>query len=75
MKSLIAILLVGYGSWSYIDLQSKNGFYSIVTPIIFFSLLAFCFWLVLVGGLSGKANDRTHFGSGSGNDFGGDGGD
>jgi len=75
MKSLIAILLVGYGSWHYIDLSASSGFNSIFAPMVFIiTLIAACLWLVLVGGVTGRVSNQTYFTSSSSGHFGDDGG-
>ncbi|MCG7991228.1 MAG: hypothetical protein JAY99_01890 [Candidatus Thiodiazotropha lotti] len=70
MKSLIAIVLSFLISWYFIDLSSDGLFRSVVAPIsLFFSFIAFGFWLVLKAGFGRRAD------GGSGGGFGdGDGG-
>jgi len=73
MKSLIAILIIGYFSWNNIDFLSESSLDSIVFPLVFMaSLIAFCLWLVVKGGITGRTNDRGDCGSSG---FFGDGGD
>lgn len=69
MKSLIVIALLIYGSWHFTELTSDSAWESVVAPIIlFFSLMALGFWLVLVAGLSGRADG---YGGGDSSGFGG----
>lgn len=77
MKSLIVILVAGYFSWSYIDLSSESALESVLSPLMFTaSLIAFCLWLVIKGGVTGHTSDRTHYGGAGffGDDGGSDGG-
>jgi len=73
MKSIIAILVIGYISWTYTDLSSESSLESVLSPLVFLlCLIALCLWLVLRGGFGGRTSDRS---SGLGSYFDGGGGD
>jgi len=73
LKSLIVILLVGFGSWHYMDLSSESGFHSVFAPIAFvISLIAVALWLVLVGGVTERVSSGHYFTSSTSSHFDGD---
>jgi hypothetical protein len=57
MQSLLTILIGLTSSWYFTDLSSDSFLQSIVAPIgIFIFLISFLLWLVIKGGMGGKAN-------------------
>ncbi|MCG7932310.1 MAG: hypothetical protein N0C81_19025 [Candidatus Thiodiazotropha lotti] len=75
MKSLIAIVLSVFVSWYFIDLASDSLLRSIMAPILLFvSIVAFGFWLVIKAGIGREADGRYGGDTGGFGDGSGDGG-
>ncbi len=75
VRTLIVILLIGFGSWHVMDLGSDSVLHSLIAPFVFFfDLIAFGFWLALVAGVRGRGDDIGGGGFGGDSGFGDSGG-